>query len=79
MTYRVWHIPQVPMEPFYVEEIASLETAIMVRDVLAEYDLFQFENNIKPDYSNAQGIEEFEDGEWSEVDDDELAEWGDPS
>ena len=33
-------------------------------DVLADYDKFQFENNIKPDYSNAGGLEIFENGEW---------------
>jgi hypothetical protein len=31
---------------------------------LAIYDLFQLEYKIKPDYSNAQGLEIFEDKEW---------------
>ena len=62
---RVWHIPQLPMKPFRVY-IKSPEEAKMILEVLAVYDLFQLENKIKPDYSNAQGLEVYEDGEWSE-------------
>ena len=29
----------------------------------AYYDLFQFEHNVKPDFSNIGGLEVFEDGE----------------
>ena len=50
--YRIWHIPQVPMEPFYVN-CPDLPTADLVVDTLAEYDQFQFDHHIKPDYSNA--------------------------
>lgn len=53
---RVWHIPQVPMKPFHVET-DSLETAVAIQNALANYDLFQYENNVKGDYSNASGIE----------------------
>lgn len=66
ITHRVWHIPQVPMKPFIVE-CSTLEQAGKVFEALADYDLFQFENNIKPDYSNASGIEELVDGEWQEI------------
>lgn len=52
---QVWWIPQVPMKPFLVE-ISSVEEGVKIMDVLAEYDAFQFENNIKPDYSNVGGI-----------------------
>jgi hypothetical protein len=62
---RVWHIPQVPMDAFYVP-VNSIEEARKVLDVLAYYDLFQFENNIKPDYCNMNGLEVFENGEWLE-------------
>lgn len=64
---RVWHIPQVPMRAFYVY-VDSVEQAINVLDILAEYDLFQYKNNVKPDYCNAQGLEEWceEDYEWHE-------------
>ncbi|QPK89810.1 hypothetical protein IEN91_05060 [Bacillus velezensis] len=70
---RVAHIPQVPMEAFYVE-VKSLEEAKLIFDVLANYDLFQFENNIKPDYANATFLEEFdkEENEWVSWCDDET-------
>lgn len=60
---HVWHIPQVPMEAFYVP-VATPQEGKCVMAILAEYDLFQYHNNVKPDYSNAQGLEVFEDGEW---------------
>lgn len=65
---RVWHIPQVPGEPFYVEVKDAAEARKIV-EVLGQYDLFQLEHNIKPDYSNASGIEVFEDGEWTDWED----------
>lgn len=62
---RVWHIPQIPGAPFRAD-VANLRDAALLLRSLARYDLFQFENNIKPDYCNAQGLEVFEDGEWCE-------------
>lgn len=69
---RVWWIPQVPSTtPFYVK-VKSVEEAEKIIDVLAKYDLYQFEHNIKPDYANVGGIEiELEDGTWEGVDDEE--------
>ena len=61
---RVWWIPQVPMKAFHVA-VSSPKEAVKILDVLADYDIFQFENNVKPDYSNVGGLEVFEDGEWS--------------
>lgn len=60
---KVWWIPQVPMKAFEVP-VSSLEEGIKVMDVLADYDLFQYENKVKPDYTNAGGIVMLEDGEW---------------
>ena len=68
---RLWWIPQVPMKAFYVN-ISTLEEGLKLLDVLAEYDLFQLANNIKPDFSNAGGIEIFEDGEWADFDIDDY-------
>ena len=71
---RVWHIPQVPMSGFHVF-VDSLGEAKKVLSILAEYDLFQFERKIKPDYANAQGLEVYvqvsNDGE----EDHECYEW----
>lgn len=75
---RVWHVPQVPMKAFHVP-VASIREARLVLDVLAYYDVFQFENRIKPDYCNAGGLQVFNpkddtdspDGSWYEWYDDE--------
>lgn len=72
--YRVWHIPQVPGTPFFVYTNDVYE-AFRISHALAMYDLFQFANNIKPDYSNASGVETlYEDGDWISFDEDELDE-----
>jgi len=74
---RVWHIPQVPMQPFYVP-VSSPEEAVRVLDMLGRYDDFQFRKNIKPDYSNASGLVVFEEGEWMEwydEDGNDIDEW----
>lgn len=55
---RVSHFPQVPCKAFEVE-VSSLEEAKKISDLLADYDYFQFENRIKPDYSNITVIEEY--------------------
>lgn len=70
---RVWWIPQIPGKSFTVA-IPDLKTGLLLTEVLADYDLFQLENNIKPDYSNAGGIQQFEiiedgePGDWFDVD-----------
>lgn len=56
---RVWHIPQVPGKAFHVL-VESPSEAKKILDVLAMYDLFQYENRIKPDYCNAGGLEIYE-------------------
>jgi len=73
--FKVWHIPQIPGKAFEFET-QDLATAKTVMDQLALYDLFQFENNIKPDYANMGGISEWneEEQEWWDVDDYELEE-----
>ena len=64
---RVWWIPQIPMNNSFYVEVKSPEEAKKIMDVLAKYDEFQFNNKIKPDYSNASGLQELqEDGEWDE-------------
>jgi hypothetical protein len=59
MKLRVWWIPQIPMSPFYVP-VRSLDEARLILDSFALYDLFQLKNNIKPDYSNAGGLQSFD-------------------
>lgn len=59
---RVCHFPQIPCEPFIVE-VEDLKQAKEICNVLANYDLFQFENKIKPDYCNTTVVEIFDDKE----------------
>ena len=56
---RVWHVPQIPMKPFHVP-VTAVDEARRVIAILAQYDLFQYHNKIKPDYSNASGLEVYE-------------------
>ena len=60
---QVWWIPQVPVKPFEVS-VSSVEEARKILTTLADYDIFQFENDIKPDYCNAGGLLICENGEW---------------
>ena len=75
---RVYWIPQIPMRSFEFDVDSPLEAQKYIA-VLAEYDQFQLDNNIKPDYSNAGGLKVFDitdktdgpDGSWLEWEDDE--------
>jgi len=62
---RVWWIPQMPGKAFNVP-VADIKQAKFLLDALAKYDIFQLENNIKPDYCNGGGLEVFVDREWIE-------------
>lgn len=70
---EVWWIPQAPMDPF-VYPVATLDAGRVLCDALGKYDLFQFENNIKPDYSNMGGVRwrvmGDDDDSWTDVDGD---------
>lgn len=67
---EVWWIPQVPGKAFRVP-VKNIQEATKIMDVLADYDTFQFEENIKPDYSNAGGLEVFDGKDWEEWSDEE--------
>lgn len=54
---RVWHIPQVGHNATIYIPVETLEEGKKVLDILACYDLFQYENKIKPDFANASGLE----------------------
>jgi hypothetical protein len=56
---QVWWCPQVPMKAFIVD-VATVEEGAKVMEVLANYDLFQLKNKIKPDYCNAGGLQQWE-------------------
>ena len=63
--YRVWWIPQVGADiPNFHQEVSSVAEGVLLINTLANYDLFQQEHKIKPDFSNAGGLEVFENDEW---------------
>lgn len=71
----VWWIPQIPGTAFRVH-VDSIKEGRELEIVLAEYDLFQYAQRVKPDYSNAGGVIRWEpDGEggfdWYDVDEEE--------
>ena len=65
---KVWWVPQVPGEAFEVP-VPSVEAGAILLNVLAEYDAFQYINGVKPDYSNAGGLQEFDGTEWLDWED----------
>ena len=58
---RVWHVSNVPGELLH-QNVASIAEAKLVLNTLARHDLY-LGDLIE---SNAQGLEEFVDGEWVE-------------
>jgi len=74
---QVWWIPQVPGKPFTVD-VSSVAEAVKIMTVLANYDLFQFHNHVKPDYANAGGLNVWTRGlhgeEWASWEDEETGE-----
>ena len=74
---RVWWIPQVPMKPFIVG-VDTVEEGVKVLNILADYDQFQYDNNIKPDYSNVGGVEVFDINDDTDGVDGSWVDWYDP-
>jgi len=72
---RVWWIPQVPMKPFYVM-VNNLEEAKLMLDTLADYDKFQYDNKVKPDYSNMGGLEIWDERDEEDEKGEKWADWG---
>lgn len=52
---QVWWVPQVPMHEFSVN-VSSPQEGARILAILAAYDLFQYVNKVKPDYTNAGGL-----------------------
>lgn len=65
---KVWHIPNILGDPFEYP-CESIGQAKKLLDVLAEYDLFLMDKGLRSDYSNASGVEQFNDGAWEEWND----------
>lgn len=74
---RFWWIPQIPMKAF-TRKVATIAEGRMLEEAFADYDQFQLDNNIKPDYSNTGGIARWEPDPdsggfaWYDVDEEET-------
>lgn len=70
---RVYWFPQVPCDMF-CRQVGNLVEAKLLLEVLADYDQFQYDHRIKPDYCNAGGLQEWyeEDQEWVEWTDEDT-------
>ncbi|MGB0863373.1 MAG: hypothetical protein ACPGXZ_10665 [Saprospiraceae bacterium] len=74
---RVSHIPQMPMEAYWVE-VQNEREAYLIAKTLAEQHIFLYVKSIIPDYSNVVFIEMLEDGEWTKYwNEEELVGWDD--
>jgi hypothetical protein len=54
---RVWWTPQVGANSTFYVPVQSVEEAVKIMAVLAIYDEFQYEHNIKPDFCNTGGLQ----------------------
>ena len=82
MKLRVWHNPQLGSGcPTFHVEVWTIREAVGILKALADYDNYQFENKIKPDFSNAQGLQSWNtDNNWEdwEIDDEALGYYDEP-
>lgn len=63
--YQVWWIAQIP-GPAFIVPVANFVEAKLVMDALANYDKWQYDHRIKPDYSNAGGLHEWDGEEFTD-------------
>ena len=77
---QIWYIPQLPGKAYTVNVPSrDLGEAQRILDAIIGLSIFEFENKVKPDYSDAAGITRWEtDGDggfnWFEVDEEEIEE-----
>lgn len=77
--FKIFYIPQFPM-PAFEREYEDFETAKEVLNAIINFSIFEYDNNVKPDYSDVAGISYWDDEadegyEWEDVDE-EL--WEEP-
>lgn len=69
--FKIWYVHQMPSEAFE-REVADPATGQQILDIIYELALFQFANNMIPDYANTGGVVYLdEDGDWSDYNPDE--------
>lgn len=68
--FKIFYIPQVPM-PAFEREYEDFETAKEVLNAIINFSIFEYDNNVKPDYSDVAGISYWEEAyqDWEDIDD----------
>jgi hypothetical protein len=70
--YRVLFVPAIELSIHtYCEEFSELSAAKAALSSIARYTLRLHELNAMHDYSNWGSVEVFEDGEWSEIEEED--------
>lgn len=57
---RIWHVCQVGRVKAFHVPVSSVDNAKQLIVALWDYDKFQYDNNVKPDYANMSGLEIYE-------------------
>lgn len=76
--FKAWYIPQVPMKAFEVERGTAVEAQAAL-DLITAFSIFEFENKVKPDYSDTGGVAEWDETEQEWIDHDPEVEPQPPS
>lgn len=71
---RVTHMPNIPGPVFTIEGL-DLETATIVSDALAYYDLFLLEHGFREDFANISAVQQQDEDGWFDVDEEDLEEY----
>lgn len=71
--YRAVFVPAIENSNIgeFTMEFDTPEQAQAALDAIARYTLFLHRNELMVDYSNTGSVEEFVDGEWEELDEDD--------
>lgn len=68
--YRIWYIPQIPMDAF-TKEVEDLDTAKLLLNTIIDFSIFEYNHRVKPDYADASGIDRWDGEEWESLDEEE--------
>lgn len=68
---RIYHYPQLGSGCIFYQDVKCIKEAWKILNLLWDYDLFQYNNQLKPDYSSASGLE------WYDNEFNEWVEWND--
>lgn len=69
--FKMWYIPQMPMKAFEFKTDTSAE-ALAALDLITDFSIFEYDNNVKPDYCDMSGISQWDETEQEWFDYDEY-------